>query len=133
MCRLSWFLDPGGWSKAAAVGLYFIFPGICTLSLIEIMFLQSFKWDPPDHDERPIPDRIYLALVFSYYKHLPFGADSIMRKVLAYCMVECDTHRLLSGRVGTSAVNFKILPMVTMPLTEEPSLAVYPCSLVLQD
>ncbi|KAL6059825.1 hypothetical protein STEG23_005935 [Scotinomys teguina] len=29
----SWFLDPGGWSKAAAVGLYFIFPGICTLSL----------------------------------------------------------------------------------------------------
>ncbi|KAL6087174.1 hypothetical protein STEG23_007697 [Scotinomys teguina] len=34
MCRLSWFLDPGGWSKTAAVGLYFIFPGICTLSLI---------------------------------------------------------------------------------------------------
>ncbi|KAL6036198.1 hypothetical protein STEG23_024931, partial [Scotinomys teguina] len=33
MCQLSWFLDPGGWSKAAAVGLYFIFPGICTLSL----------------------------------------------------------------------------------------------------
>ncbi|KAL6033537.1 hypothetical protein STEG23_032987, partial [Scotinomys teguina] len=28
-----WFLDPGGWSKAAEVGLYFIFPGICTLSL----------------------------------------------------------------------------------------------------
>ncbi|KAL6058057.1 hypothetical protein STEG23_028329 [Scotinomys teguina] len=33
MCRLSWFLDPGGWSKAAVVGLYFIFPGIYTLSL----------------------------------------------------------------------------------------------------
>ncbi|KAL6084522.1 hypothetical protein STEG23_028880 [Scotinomys teguina] len=33
MCQLSWFLDPGGWSKAAAVRLYFIFPGICTLSL----------------------------------------------------------------------------------------------------
>ncbi|KAL6038630.1 hypothetical protein STEG23_012957, partial [Scotinomys teguina] len=33
MCRLSWFLDPGGWGKSAAVGLYFIFPGICTLSL----------------------------------------------------------------------------------------------------
>ncbi|KAL6046660.1 hypothetical protein STEG23_017566, partial [Scotinomys teguina] len=28
-----WFLNPGGWSKTAAVGLYFIFPGICTLSL----------------------------------------------------------------------------------------------------
>ncbi|KAL6035306.1 hypothetical protein STEG23_018494, partial [Scotinomys teguina] len=27
MCRLSWFLDPGGWSKTTAVGLYFIFPG----------------------------------------------------------------------------------------------------------
>ncbi|KAL6090755.1 hypothetical protein STEG23_035885, partial [Scotinomys teguina] len=34
MCRLSWFLDPGGWGKAAVVGLYFIFPGICTLSLV---------------------------------------------------------------------------------------------------
>ncbi|KAL6064652.1 hypothetical protein STEG23_030349 [Scotinomys teguina] len=33
MYRLSWFLDPGDWSKAAVVGLYFIFPGICTLSL----------------------------------------------------------------------------------------------------
>ncbi|KAL6043541.1 hypothetical protein STEG23_003209 [Scotinomys teguina] len=31
----SWFLDPGGWSKTAAVGLYFIFPGICTLSIIQ--------------------------------------------------------------------------------------------------
>ncbi|KAL6031420.1 hypothetical protein STEG23_010092 [Scotinomys teguina] len=28
-----WFLDPGGWSKTAVVILYFIFPGICTLSL----------------------------------------------------------------------------------------------------
>ncbi|KAL6090650.1 hypothetical protein STEG23_023434, partial [Scotinomys teguina] len=28
-----WFLDPGGWSKTAAVSLYFVFPGICTLSL----------------------------------------------------------------------------------------------------
>ncbi|KAL6086031.1 hypothetical protein STEG23_028639 [Scotinomys teguina] len=29
-----WFLDPGGWSKTTAVRLFFIFPGICTLSLI---------------------------------------------------------------------------------------------------
>ncbi|KAL6046987.1 hypothetical protein STEG23_037385, partial [Scotinomys teguina] len=29
----AWFLDPGGWSKTAAVSLYFVFPGICTLSL----------------------------------------------------------------------------------------------------
>ncbi|KAL6091868.1 hypothetical protein STEG23_000456 [Scotinomys teguina] len=35
MCRLSWFLDPGGWSKTAMVGLYFIFPEICTLSLTD--------------------------------------------------------------------------------------------------
>ncbi|KAL6047452.1 hypothetical protein STEG23_026412 [Scotinomys teguina] len=40
MCRLSWFLDPGGWGKAAAVGLYFIFPGICTLSLREDVILE---------------------------------------------------------------------------------------------
>ncbi|KAL6066311.1 hypothetical protein STEG23_033449, partial [Scotinomys teguina] len=31
--QASWFLDPGGWSKTATVSLYFIFPGICTLSL----------------------------------------------------------------------------------------------------
>ncbi|KAL6090370.1 hypothetical protein STEG23_021807, partial [Scotinomys teguina] len=31
--RLSWFLDPGGWGKTTAIGLYFIFPGICNLSL----------------------------------------------------------------------------------------------------
>ncbi|KAL6032995.1 hypothetical protein STEG23_018315, partial [Scotinomys teguina] len=30
-----WFLDPGGWSKTTAVRLYFIFPGICTLSLVQ--------------------------------------------------------------------------------------------------
>ncbi|KAL6048220.1 hypothetical protein STEG23_013484, partial [Scotinomys teguina] len=30
-----WFLDPGGWSKTATVSLYFIFPGICSLSLIK--------------------------------------------------------------------------------------------------
>ncbi|KAL6040496.1 hypothetical protein STEG23_034568 [Scotinomys teguina] len=30
-----WFLDPGGWSKTATVSLYFIFPGICTLSLVD--------------------------------------------------------------------------------------------------
>ncbi|KAL6066314.1 hypothetical protein STEG23_033452 [Scotinomys teguina] len=29
-----WFLDPGDWSKTATVSLYFIFPGICTLSLV---------------------------------------------------------------------------------------------------
>ncbi|KAL6031894.1 hypothetical protein STEG23_035320 [Scotinomys teguina] len=27
-------LDPGGWNKTAVVRLFFIFPGICTLSLI---------------------------------------------------------------------------------------------------
>ncbi|KAL6085211.1 hypothetical protein STEG23_038240 [Scotinomys teguina] len=31
-----WFLDPGGWSKTAVVSLYFIFPGICTLSLAKM-------------------------------------------------------------------------------------------------
>ncbi|KAL6089078.1 hypothetical protein STEG23_021013 [Scotinomys teguina] len=36
-----WFLDPGSWSKIAAVSLYFIFPGICTLSLC-FMGKESF-------------------------------------------------------------------------------------------
>ncbi|KAL6090481.1 hypothetical protein STEG23_016452, partial [Scotinomys teguina] len=55
MCRLSWFLDPGGWGKTAAVGLYFIFPGICTLSLCSLIHhaprvvrthSPERKWDP---------------------------------------------------------------------------------------
>ncbi|KAL6080711.1 hypothetical protein STEG23_008855 [Scotinomys teguina] len=40
-----WFLDPGGWSKTAAVSLYFIFPGICTLSLTrKEKFHKSQHW-----------------------------------------------------------------------------------------
>ncbi|KAL6051613.1 hypothetical protein STEG23_028704, partial [Scotinomys teguina] len=42
MCRLSWFLDPGGWSKAVAIGLYFIFLGICTLSL-DALSVKPFR------------------------------------------------------------------------------------------
>ncbi|KAL6061989.1 hypothetical protein STEG23_022295 [Scotinomys teguina] len=38
MCWLSWFLDPGGWSNTTTVGLYFIFPGICTLSFLYYMY-----------------------------------------------------------------------------------------------
>ncbi|KAL6079542.1 hypothetical protein STEG23_038097, partial [Scotinomys teguina] len=50
MCRLSWFLDPGGWSKTAVVRLYFIFPGICTLSLVlgpdnAACQLQASTWE----------------------------------------------------------------------------------------
>ncbi|KAL6093193.1 hypothetical protein STEG23_016117 [Scotinomys teguina] len=49
-----WFLDPGGWSKTIAVSLYFIFPGMCTLSLeVNVQLLgigtlsqvkQSARW-----------------------------------------------------------------------------------------
>ncbi|KAL6049900.1 hypothetical protein STEG23_019455, partial [Scotinomys teguina] len=37
---LSWFLNPGGWGKAAAVGLYIIFLESvpCTLKLVRICF-----------------------------------------------------------------------------------------------
>ncbi|KAL6053887.1 hypothetical protein STEG23_003714 [Scotinomys teguina] len=41
MCRPPWFLDPGAWSKTAAFTLYFIFPGICTLSLV----CEELCWD----------------------------------------------------------------------------------------
>ncbi|KAL6081509.1 hypothetical protein STEG23_003220, partial [Scotinomys teguina] len=46
---VSWFLDPGDWSKAASIGLYFIFPGICTLSLVLCIHVMAsslvFFWD----------------------------------------------------------------------------------------
>ncbi|KAL6058920.1 hypothetical protein STEG23_022108 [Scotinomys teguina] len=38
-----WFLDPGDWSKTAAVRLYFIFPGICTLSLTRNSLERDFS------------------------------------------------------------------------------------------
>ncbi|KAL6089571.1 hypothetical protein STEG23_025542, partial [Scotinomys teguina] len=47
-----WFLDPGGWSKTAAVSLYFIFPGICTLSLIYLCNLYHMHiWYPKRSEE----------------------------------------------------------------------------------
>ncbi|KAL6065573.1 hypothetical protein STEG23_005115, partial [Scotinomys teguina] len=55
MCRLSWFLDPGGWGKAAVVGLYFIFPGICTLSLVSV---RNLKMTPVRFD--------FICLTFHY-------------------------------------------------------------------
>ncbi|KAL6091214.1 hypothetical protein STEG23_017691 [Scotinomys teguina] len=62
MCRLSWFLDPGGWGKVAAVELYFIFLGICTLSLIfnfcgaQIQLLWSLKIQYHDSYISFLPD-----------------------------------------------------------------------------
>ncbi|KAL6067164.1 hypothetical protein STEG23_015990 [Scotinomys teguina] len=84
MCQLSWFLDPGGWGKAAAVGLYFIFPGICTLSLgISDRFEKT-------HDEcqTKVQDGIHLIICTSFegkcvFNELDFsaGVDMISRTV----------------------------------------------------
>ncbi|KAL6051180.1 hypothetical protein STEG23_006257 [Scotinomys teguina] len=41
MCRPSWFLDPGGWSWTATVGLHIISPGLCTLSLNFLKVVDS--------------------------------------------------------------------------------------------
>ncbi|KAL6036851.1 hypothetical protein STEG23_035054 [Scotinomys teguina] len=35
-----WFLDPGGSSKTAAVRLFFIFAGICSLSLLQLLMVN---------------------------------------------------------------------------------------------
>ncbi|KAL6089140.1 hypothetical protein STEG23_010242 [Scotinomys teguina] len=49
-CSLkNWFLDPGGWSKTAAVGLYFIFPGICTLSLLASVDSKPYTKGEGEH------------------------------------------------------------------------------------
>ncbi|KAL6040651.1 hypothetical protein STEG23_002123 [Scotinomys teguina] len=54
---LSWFLDPGGWSKTTSVGLYFIFPGICTLSLVPSSCQTYAKANPqgPSRYASPTP------------------------------------------------------------------------------
>ncbi|KAL6074375.1 hypothetical protein STEG23_012125 [Scotinomys teguina] len=51
MCRTPGFLDPGGWSKTAAVSLYFVFPGICTLSLYYTIPSESQTVSPITHEK----------------------------------------------------------------------------------
>ncbi|KAL6086701.1 hypothetical protein STEG23_022236 [Scotinomys teguina] len=55
----SWFLDPGGWSKTAAVSLYFIFPGICTLSLIS-RAVQAI-WKPEDPKSKTCGTELFIV------------------------------------------------------------------------
>ncbi|KAL6084645.1 hypothetical protein STEG23_003924 [Scotinomys teguina] len=82
----SWFLDPGGWSKTAAVSLYFIFPGICTLSL---------HGDLPDGEEIWGPKRLYGS-----------GADRItpamqeaVRRITHYQAMLLNPERIQFGTV----------------------------------
>ncbi|KAL6076525.1 hypothetical protein STEG23_016706 [Scotinomys teguina] len=54
MCRPSWFLDPGGWSETAAVGLHLISPGLGTLTLrAELKFKRCrLELHPEDNGPR---------------------------------------------------------------------------------
>ncbi|KAL6061556.1 hypothetical protein STEG23_000999, partial [Scotinomys teguina] len=58
----SWFLDPGGWSKTAAVRLFFIFPGICTLSLFIYMvyYIDRLSYVEPSLH---LWDKVYFVMV----------------------------------------------------------------------
>ncbi|KAL6080770.1 hypothetical protein STEG23_016043 [Scotinomys teguina] len=67
MCLLSGFLDPGGWGKAAAVGLYFIFPGICTLSLL---FITPFTAEHL-HTVDNIPQHHSQQYTFTLWTNIP--------------------------------------------------------------
>ncbi|KAL6048493.1 hypothetical protein STEG23_023260 [Scotinomys teguina] len=64
-----WFLDPGGWSKSAAVGLYFIFPGLCTLSLIgqraPMVMLSLADPSKKDSGSKGLTERLSWAKVTS--------------------------------------------------------------------
>ncbi|KAL6045401.1 hypothetical protein STEG23_020714 [Scotinomys teguina] len=57
-----WFLDPGGWSKTTAVRLYFIFPGICTLSLVIVY--PSVVFDAVEDEIGIISEKIRLESSF---------------------------------------------------------------------
>ncbi|KAL6084544.1 hypothetical protein STEG23_018023, partial [Scotinomys teguina] len=61
MCQLSWFLDPGGWSKTAAVGLYFIFPGICTLSLCAHNHQSFWSFDSETQDASQSRSQVFIT------------------------------------------------------------------------
>ncbi|KAL6094360.1 hypothetical protein STEG23_029382 [Scotinomys teguina] len=69
-----WFLDSGGWSKTAAVSLYFIFPGICTLSLTIVIESQahslSRKVVVPIHLHTKVALQLELAHTFSKPKNI---------------------------------------------------------------
>ncbi|KAL6045246.1 hypothetical protein STEG23_009538, partial [Scotinomys teguina] len=51
MCLLSCFLDPGGWGKAAIVGLYIIIPGICIPSLSKFQDRYNWTGKPQQEEE----------------------------------------------------------------------------------
>ncbi|KAL6034542.1 hypothetical protein STEG23_034682 [Scotinomys teguina] len=68
-----WFLDPGGWSKTAAVSLYFIFPGICTLSLT---FPQPTFPTPPLKKISPPPWDLTKPGTFSRGRSKPLTSAS---------------------------------------------------------
>ncbi|KAL6086565.1 hypothetical protein STEG23_006879 [Scotinomys teguina] len=84
MCRLSWFLDPGGWSKTAAVGLYFIFPGIYTLSL------RSSKLILPELSKTCDEKNTYsLQLPPQIRRDSHWDEDYVYRNLLLYLSENC--------------------------------------------
>ncbi|KAL6085597.1 hypothetical protein STEG23_013111 [Scotinomys teguina] len=99
MCRLSWFLDPGGWGKAAMVGLYFIFLRICTLSLLEWR-----KTDVKiDFATLPSKKRIYSAwIIFPHYMKFPFGRR---RQIILKCNFQDDLQLGLVPDLGSLIEN----------------------------
>ncbi|KAL6089702.1 hypothetical protein STEG23_029694 [Scotinomys teguina] len=87
-----WFLDPGGWSKTAAVRLYFIFPGICTLSLFIYMvyYIDRLLYVEPSLH---LWDKAYLVMVDNVFDVFldcyisNFISDFINLDALSLCLL----------------------------------------------
>ncbi|KAL6047649.1 hypothetical protein STEG23_005493, partial [Scotinomys teguina] len=94
MCLLSWFLDPGGCSEITAVGLNFISPGLCTLSLsirevtgYVLVALNQFRYLPLENlriirGTKLYEDRYALAIFLNYRKDGNFGLQELGLKNL---------------------------------------------------
>ncbi|KAL6037215.1 hypothetical protein STEG23_016785 [Scotinomys teguina] len=97
-----WFLDPGGWSKTAVVRLFFIFPGICTLSLASVPQIK-----PPFYYKE-------LPLIISRYRyHVSLDDKELVEdwqdahcnnvsSKLASETLQLRNHRKIFNPIGTS-------------------------------
>ncbi|KAL6087882.1 hypothetical protein STEG23_014385 [Scotinomys teguina] len=96
-----WFLDPGGWSKTAAVRLFFIFPGICTLSLFQTSedLLGEYKFG---ENNSSFYESVYYDIMFHFGK---YAVRFVFRsRGAAYCQF---MDMLFPGCISLKKVKFQ--------------------------
>ncbi|KAL6084225.1 hypothetical protein STEG23_004919 [Scotinomys teguina] len=120
MCRLSWFLDPGGWNKAAAVGLYFIFPGICTLSLL-VYYIDCLSYVEPSLN---MWDKAFLIMVNNVFDVI---LESVCQYFIEYFCIDvyegdcCYISNFISDSINLDALSLPFGARCDIQMIQSPS------------